>query len=155
MKIVLPVAMVGLLGFAASGVVAEPQKPAHGASADMPEASFKLYKDLKWEKLIPGLGEISPELCILHVDAKTKASKLLIRCPVAMGARMHWHTANETHMVIVGQVTYECDGKRVQLGPGSFNYIPSKMIHEAWSSAGSLVFVTVDGPWDLHHGSSQ
>ena len=118
---------------------------------EMPELIFKIYKDLKWEKLIPDLGENSPELCTLHVDPKTKAAKMLIRCPKAIGARKHWHSANETHMVISGQVTYECDGKRVQLGQGSFNYIPSKMVHEAWSSAGSLVFVTVDGPWDLHH----
>jgi quercetin dioxygenase-like cupin family protein len=151
MKTMLSVGIVGLLGFAARGLVAESQEPAHGAKADKPEAIFKLYKDLKWEKLVPGMGDKSPELCILHVDPKTKATKMLIRCPVASGARKHWHTANETHTVIQGQVIYECDGKRVQLGPGSFNLIPSKMVHEAWSSTGSLVFVTLDGPWDLHH----
>jgi quercetin dioxygenase-like cupin family protein len=151
MKTMLAVAIVGILGFLARGLVAEPQQAAHGAEADKPEAIFKLYKDLKWEKLIPGLGDKSPELCILYVDPRTKASQLLIRCSVASGARKHWHSANETHTVIQGQVIYECDGKRVQLGPGSYNRIPSKMVHEAWSSAGSLVFITVDGPWDLHH----
>jgi mannose-6-phosphate isomerase-like protein (cupin superfamily) len=150
MKTILYVAIIGTASFPVCGHAEKPQGPAQGAKADMPEPIFKLYKDLKWEKLIPDL-EGSPEICTLHVDPKTKASKLLIRCPKAMGARKHWHTANETHTVILGQVIYECDGKRVQLGQGSFNYIPSKMVHEAWSSAGSLVFITVDGPWDLHH----
>jgi hypothetical protein len=38
------------------------------------------------------------------------------------------------------------------LGPGSYNRMPSKMIHEAWSppDEGNLVFITVDGPWDLN-----
>lgn len=149
MKTVLPIAVVGVACLTAVGLAADPKLPAHGA--DSPGAVFKHYKDLKWEKLIPGMGDSSPELCILHTDPKTKATKMLIRCPVASGARKHWHTANETHTVIEGQVVYECDGKRVQMGPGSFNVIPSKMVHEAWSSAGSLVFITLDGPWDIHH----
>jgi hypothetical protein len=38
------------------------------------------------------------------------------------------------------------------LGPGSYNRMPGKMIHEAWSKPdeGNLVFITVDGPWDLN-----
>jgi quercetin dioxygenase-like cupin family protein len=151
MKAVPMVAIAGIVGVVPYGFVAQAQEPAPEAKAALSEPIFKLYKDLKWKKLIPGLGEKSPEICILHVDAKTKATKMLVRCPVASGSRKHWHTANETHTVIQGQVIYECDGKRVQLGPGSFNFIPAKMVHEAWSSAGSLVFITLDGPWDIHH----
>jgi quercetin dioxygenase-like cupin family protein len=151
MKAVLMVAIAGIVGVVAHGLVARPQEPAPEEKSAKSDPIFKRYKDLKWEKLIPELAEKSPEMCILHVDTKTKATKMLIRCPVASGSRKHWHTANETHTVIQGQVIYECDGKRVQLGPGSFNFIPAKMVHEAWSSAGSLVFITLDRPWDIHH----
>jgi quercetin dioxygenase-like cupin family protein len=147
----IAVTLVGIVVGAATALEEKSKQGAHGGKAEMPEPFFKIYKDLKWEKLNPELGESSPELCILHLDPKTKATKMLIRNSVAIGGRKHWHTANETHTVIHGQVTYECDGKRAQLGPGSFNYIPSKMIHEAWSSAGALVFVTLDGPWDLNY----
>ena len=43
-----------------------------------------------------------------------------------------------------------CDGEKVEQGPGSFNYLPAKMVHEAWTSAGSVVFITVDRPWDVN-----
>ena len=87
MKTVLFVAIVGILGLAARRLVAQPQEPAPVAKADKAEPIFKLYKDLKWEKLIPRLGKKSPEMCILRVDPKTKATQMLIRCPVASGAR--------------------------------------------------------------------
>jgi hypothetical protein len=34
--------------------------------------------------------------------------------------------------------------------PGGFNYMPARMVHEAWTTAGSVVFITVDGPWDVN-----
>ena len=77
----------------------------------------------------------------------------MIRSPKNYHAPKHWHTANETHTVISGTfIMRDEDGKRAELGPGSFNYMPSKMVHEAWSKPdeGNLVFITVDGPWDLN-----
>ena len=43
-------------------------------------------------------------------------------------------------------------GEKEVLGPGSFNYMPSKMVHEAWTKPdeGAMEFITVDGPWDLN-----
>jgi hypothetical protein len=49
-----------------------------------------------------------------------------------------------------GTAIFECEGKLAQLGPGSFNYMPAKMVHEAWLPAGSLTFITVDGAWDIN-----
>jgi hypothetical protein len=129
---------------------AEPKPAAPHAAADMPQPVFSNYEDLKWDKILPDLGEASPEICILHVDPQTKATKLLIRTPKAIHIRKHWHSANETHTMILGKATFACDGKRTEQGPGSFNFLPAKMPHEAWSSAGGLVFITVDGPWDVN-----
>jgi hypothetical protein len=116
----------------------------------MPQAVFKNYQDLKWEKILPDLGGASPEICILHVDPKTRATKLLIRTPKALHVRKHWHSANETHTMVFGTAVFACDGRRVEQPPGSFNYLPAKMVHEAWVPEGGLVFITVDGPWDVH-----
>jgi mannose-6-phosphate isomerase-like protein (cupin superfamily) len=116
-----------------------------------PETSQMIFRDypaLKWDKIVPELGDDSPQICILHVDPKTKASQLLIRTPTGIHVRRHWHSANETHTTVLGTWTFECGGERVEQGPGSFNYIPAKMVHEAWAPAGGLVFITVDGPWD-------
>jgi len=149
MKTTCFLAIVVMFGFVVSGLGDEPKKPEHG-DKEMPQAVFKNFKDLKWEKILPDLGADSPEICILHVDPKTKATKLVIRTPTEIHIRKHWHSANETHTMITGTATFACDGKRVEQGPGSFNYLPAKMVHEAWCSAGGLVFITVDGPWDVN-----
>ncbi|MDB6147896.1 MAG: hypothetical protein JWO45_1560, partial [Spartobacteria bacterium] len=141
--------LLGVFVFAWSGFGAEPTATVAGTAANM--AEFKNLSDLKWDKVIPDLGENSPEICVLHVDPTTHATQLLIRAPKAIHIRKHWHTANETHMIISGSATMACDGKRVELaGPGAFNFMPAKMVHEAWLPANSVTFITVDSAWDIH-----
>src|SRR5713226_5275475 len=108
------------------------------------------FEDLKWEKILPAFGGDSPEIAILRVDPKTQATQLLIRNPKKIHVTKHWHSANETHTILRGNMVFECDGKREELGPGSFNYIPKKMIHQAWLPDDGLVFITVDGAWDIN-----
>jgi mannose-6-phosphate isomerase-like protein (cupin superfamily) len=118
------------------------------ATSDSP--IFKNLSDLKWEKILPDLGESSPEICFLRVDPKTHATSLLIRTSKAIHVRKHWHSANESHTMISGQAILACEGRRAELSPGGFNYMPAKMVHEAWLPANSLTFITVDGPWDVN-----
>ena len=111
---------------------------------------FIKLQEVKWEKIIPDLGEMSPEIAILRVDPKTQATQLLIRTPKGIHVRKHWHSANETHTMITGRAIFECDGQRVELGPGGFSFMPAKMVHEAWLPEGSLTFITVDAAWDVN-----
>ena len=143
-------AALAMFGSAVGGAGAQTPQPARGPGADMPEAIFKNYSDLKWGRILPDLGENSPEISILRVDPKSQATQLLIRTPRGIHVRKHWHSANETHTMLVGTQVYACEGKRVEQGPGSFNYMPAKMTHEAWLPAGALVFITVDGAWDIN-----
>ena len=146
----LPAIVLAMLGDAVSGPAAQEKGSAHAATADAPQALFQNYQDFKWGRILPDLGANSPEICILGVDPRTQATKLMIRAPKGIHVRKHWHTANETHTVILGTQVYMCEGKRIEQGPGSFNFIPAKMVHEAWLPAGSLVFITVDGAWDVN-----
>jgi len=139
-----------MISFAVGEYAAETKVSAPGATPDMSQAVFKNYQDLKWNKILPDLGENSPEICILRIDPKTQATSLLIRTPKGIHVRKHWHSANETHTVILGNQVFACEGQRIEQGPGSFNYMPAKMVHEAWLPAGSLVFITVDGAWDVN-----
>ena len=113
---------------------------------------FVNFGEVKWEKLRPELGDKSDEIALLRVDPKTHATQLMIRVRPNSHVPKHWHTANETHTVIRGIFIMECDGKRAELGPGSFNYMPSKMTHEAWTKPdeGALLFITLDGTWDIN-----
>ena len=118
--------------------------------ANAQEPIFKKLSDLKWDKILPDLGADSPEICVLRVDPKTQATQLLIRTPKAIHVRKHWHTANESHTMIKGTATLACEGKRVEIGPGGYNYMPAKMVHEAWLPANSLTLITVDSAWDIN-----
>jgi quercetin dioxygenase-like cupin family protein len=91
-------------------------------------------------------------MTVLRVDPQTKATHLMIRVPTNLHIPKHWHTANETHTVVKGTLIMECEGKRQTLGHGSWNYIPSKMAHEAWTTPeeGAILFITVDSAWDQH-----
>src|SRR5262249_15442118 len=122
--------------------------PVLNTGSDQPE--FQDLSQIRWEKMLPDLGESSPEIAILHVDPHSHATQLLIRTPRALHVRKHWHSANETHTMIIGKATFECEGKKVEFGPGGFNYMPARMVHEAWTTPGSVVFITVDGPWDVN-----
>jgi len=111
------------------------------------------FQDIKWEKIMPDLGEASPEISILHIDPSTQATQLMIRVPKNFHVMPHWHNANETHTVINGTFIIQHEGTdREELGAGSFNYIPGKMVHEAWTKpdGGALLFITVDGAWDVN-----
>ncbi len=145
-KLRLAFVVAALTGFALSGYAQEPS----GSVGVVNVPEFKNLSDLKWNKILPDLGADSPEITILHVDPKTHATSLLIRTPKAIHVRKHWHTANESHTMIIGTATLACDGKKGEIGPGGFNFMPAKMVHEAWLPANSLTFITVDGAWDIN-----
>ena len=118
-RILSGVVFLMALGAAAPGSGDETKRAVQGMPADAPAAVFKNYDDFKWNRILPDLGESSPEICILSVDPKTQATKLMIRTPKGIHVRKHWHSANETHTVILGIQTFACEGKRTEQGPGS------------------------------------
>jgi len=64
----------------------------------------------------------------LHPACRSQDADYQIDRAIAKGIRIrkHWHTANETHTIIIGTVGFACDGgKRVEMGQGSFNSSPS------------------------------
>jgi len=107
------------------------------AQSTHPNPEFKNFNDLKWEKTNPELGDNSQEAAILHVDPTTKATQLIIRAPKNYHVGRHWHSSNETITVIHGTfvVGHDGGGERMDLTPGSFAYMPAKMIHDAWTKA--------------------
>ena len=133
------------LSFSVSAAALAAERPGHDN-----QPLFLKSQDLKWQQLIPDLGEASPEITILRVDPATQATHLMIRNPKKMHVPRHWHSANETHTVLAGSMVFECDGQRETLGPGGFNYIPSKMVHQAWLPDNGWVLITVDAAWDIN-----
>src|SRR5262245_27327604 len=139
MILVVTACSCGLRGGAATDTEPTAQEPV-----------FTTYADFEWKPIIPDLGKKSPEIAILRVDPETQATQLMIRTPAAIHVRKHWRAGNETDTMIRGTGVFECDGQQAKLGPGSFNFMPAGMVHEAWLPADSLTFITVDRAWDIN-----
>ena len=144
------VAVLVALATAACGARARTQPGGAPPAPAAQQPVFLDYENVAWNKIIPELGAKSPEIAILHIDPTTQATQLLIRTPAPIHVRKHWHTANETHTLLRGTAILACEGKRAELGPGGFNFMPARMVHEAWLPAGCLTFITVDRAWDIN-----
>jgi quercetin dioxygenase-like cupin family protein len=106
-------------------------------------------EDIHWEKAFPDLGADGPDLAVVHVNPKTQATQLLIRATKEAVVPWHWHTPNEAVMVMEGTFTVECEGKKIELASGSFTYTPSRLIHRATFTAGCMIAISADGPFDI------
>ena len=90
---------------------------------------------------------------ILYTNPTTKATYLIIRADKDTHVPRHWHTANETITILKGTfvVKHDDSDARSEMTPGSFAYMPAKMVHEAWAKdEGATYFITVDGPFDIN-----
>jgi quercetin dioxygenase-like cupin family protein len=112
-------------------------------------AIFLKYADFKWDRILLIWDRFTGDH-ILYSDPTTHTTQLMIRTPSAIHVRKHGHSANETHTMIAGTATFACGGTRMELGAGSFNFMPARVVHEAWLPAGSITFITVDAAWDLN-----
>jgi hypothetical protein len=50
---------------------------------------FQTLSQAQWKRMLPDLGDASPEIAILHVDPNTHATQLLIRTPQGLHVRQH------------------------------------------------------------------
>jgi quercetin dioxygenase-like cupin family protein len=106
--------------------------------------------------MVPEMGKYSPMRTVLHEHPVNHSIQFLIRMPPNFHVPAHFHSANETHTVIEGTFIISVKGKKVALSPGGFNYTPARMMHEAWTppNQGALIFVTIDGPYDILQAKS-
>lgn len=73
---------------------------------------------------------------------------------LASGCRVpwHWHTANETLLVISGRGTVAMkDGSHLKFVPGAFTSLPSHHMHQASCLQTCLLFNTADAAFDVHY----
>src|SRR6185295_10627846 len=89
---------------------------------------------------------------ILRGNPRSGPAWVLLK--LASGCRVpwHWHTANETLVVISGQGTVEMkDGPPLQFAPGAYASLPSHHAHQASCSRTCLLFNGADAAFDVHY----
>jgi len=120
----------------------------HAMSAD-PALNPMLInpEDVKWTVFPNGFA-----MSTLRVDPKTKATQLLMRMPKGGRVPLHWHSANEIHVLLSGTFIMDCGHGKETMKPGAYNFVPRRMVHEAWGTPddGALLFISVDGEWDTN-----
>lgn len=119
------------------------------ANAATDDIVLKNREDLKWEKMLPGLGADSPQFAILQVDPKTKATTIMIEFPKAIYIPKHTHKKSETHIILRGSHLFEQGGKRFEVKENGYIYMPGKFVHEAWVPAGARAVIILEDGWKV------
>jgi mannose-6-phosphate isomerase-like protein (cupin superfamily) len=89
---------------------------------------------------------------ILRGDPRTGPAWVLLR--LASGCRVpwHWHTANETLVVVSGRGTLAMkDAPPLQFAPGAYAALPAHHVHRASCSRACLLFNGADAAFDIHY----
>jgi mannose-6-phosphate isomerase-like protein (cupin superfamily) len=100
---------------------------------------------------IPDLPDCA-SAAILRGNPRSGPAWVLLK--LASGCRVpwHWHTANETLVVISGRGTLAMkDGPPLQFVPGAYAALPAHHAHQASCSRTCLLFNGADAAFDIHY----
>ena len=89
---------------------------------------------------------------ILHGNPVLGPADVILK--LASGCRVpwHWHTANETLVVISGQGTIAMkEGPPLKFVPGAYAYLPAHHAHQATCVRTCLFFSGADARFDIHY----
>lgn len=92
------------------------------------------------------------ETALLRGDAATGPSAILVRAERACTIPLHWHTPNESLVMISGTATVAMKGgPPATLSPGAYAYLPSRHPHVFSCTGPCLLFIDQDAPFDIHY----
>ena len=138
------VLLVGLVAMVALGR----SLPAHAKDAD--QAVILSPKTLKFIS-IPDMPACA-SAAILRGDPRSGPAWVLLKLPSGCRVPWHWHTANETLLVISGQGSVAMkDGPPLRFTPGAYASLPNHHVHRASCSRSCLLFNTADAAFDIHY----
>src|SRR4029453_103743 len=127
--------------------------PRGAAAADEKDAGGKVAvtpKNMKFIQ-IPDMPACATG-AMLHGDPRTGPAWVLLK--LASGCRVpwHWHTANESLVVISGRGTVEMkDAPALVFAPGAYASLPSHHQHQATCTRSCLLFNAADAAFDIHY----
>jgi mannose-6-phosphate isomerase-like protein (cupin superfamily) len=89
---------------------------------------------------------------ILRGNPRWGPAWVMLRLASGCQVPWHWHTANETLLVVSGRGSVVArDGTPLQFAPGAFAYLPSHHQHRATCARTCLLFNTADSAFDIHY----
>jgi quercetin dioxygenase-like cupin family protein len=118
--------------------------------ADPDEMASVNPQTLKFEP-IPNMPACATA-AILRGNPRSGPAWVLLK--LASGCRVpwHWHTANESLVIISGRGTLAMkDGPPLQFAPGAYAALPSRHTHQASCARSCLLFSIADAAFDIHY----
>jgi len=89
---------------------------------------------------------------ILRGDPRSGAAWVLLKLGSGCRVPWHWHTANESLLVISGRGSVEMkDGPPLAFAPGAYASLPSNHVHRATCTRTCLLFNAADAAFDIHY----
>ena len=89
---------------------------------------------------------------IQHGNPKSGASVLLSKYTSGCVIPWHWHTTNESIVVVSGNGKLEMKDQPAQaLAPGDYFYMPSKHAHQFTCNSDCTLSITSDSARDVHY----
>ena len=89
---------------------------------------------------------------ILHGSPVLGPAAVILKLASGCRVPLHWHTANETLVVISGQgsITMK-EGPPLKFVPGAYAYLPAHHAHQATCVRTCLLFSGADARFDIHY----
>ena len=88
-------------------------------------------------------------------DPAKGAFVILFKTKSGCAVPWHWHSANETVMIVAGSAKIETKSNEkasgLALGPGAYAVLPAKHVHQFTCSSACTAFVTSDWAFDIHY----
>jgi quercetin dioxygenase-like cupin family protein len=89
---------------------------------------------------------------ILRGDPRFGAAWVLLKLASGCEVPWHWHSANETLVVISGRGSVSMkDGPPLEFLPGAYASLPKNHAHRASCSRTCLLFNSADAAFDIHY----
>ena len=112
--------------------------------------------DVKWGPAPPILPA-GAQLAVLEGNPAEKGPiTMRLKLPANYNIPAHWHSMTERLTVLSGSfhagMGDKLDRQKSQtLEPGGYVMLPANMHHFAWTSAPTIVQISLDGPFDLFY----
>src|SRR5262245_44998524 len=92
---------------------------------------------------------------IVRGDPRSGPAWVFLKLSTGCRVPWHWHTANETLLVISGRGTLTMkDGPPLRFAPGAYASMPNHHVHQATCSRACLLFNTADAAFDIHYADA-
>ena len=89
---------------------------------------------------------------VLHGDPSKGPSTILLKFTPGCSVPWHWHTANETLVMVSGSGSAQMkDGQPMAMKAGDYLYLPAKGIHRFTAKSAVYMYDMPDGAFDIHY----